>query len=82
MDCIVSIRVAGEGMVRAMTAVYTNRMGVEIDSIARLVFVDERMAEVGKPKPTAVVAEVAMTIDNLKSLHAAIGETLKKVGYD
>ncbi len=60
-------------------AVYANKFSLELNDVARIVFVDERIpvAE-GFPMASATVTEVVLTLANLKTLGELIDKTLSK----
>lgn len=60
-------------------AIYTNKFTIEMNDVARIVFIDERApAAQGLPMASSTAVEVIMTIDNLKSLGVVITEAIRK----
>lgn len=60
-------------------SVYANKFVIELNDIARIVFIDERMPiSKGLPSSSSTMADVVMTRTNLQSLHDAIGTLLEK----
>ncbi len=63
-----------------MSAVYSNKFTLELNDVARIVFVDERAPKAkGWPMASVTAAEVILTHNNLKALYELIGNGLKKL---
>ncbi|WP_029083956.1 hypothetical protein [Bradyrhizobium sp. th.b2] len=61
------------------TGLYANRFTIELSDIGRIVFVDERVPPAeGLPSASATVAEIVMTLPNLKVLGEQIGALVAK----
>jgi hypothetical protein len=61
-----------------MSAVYANKFTLQLNDVARIVFVDEHapLAQ-GVPMSSSTAAEVVMTLANLKALNEAITKILQ-----
>jgi hypothetical protein len=61
------------------TALYANKFTLEINDMARIVFIDERppITE-GLPMASTTIAQIVMTIPNLESLGDIITQIVRK----
>jgi hypothetical protein len=63
-----------------MAGVYANKFTVEINDMARVVFVDERVPiREGMPMPSTTAAEVVMTHANFIALAEHMGKLAAKM---
>lgn len=60
---------------------YANKFLIELNDVARIVFIDEHAPlAAGVPMASTVAAEIVMTHDNLKALYNSISTILQSRG--
>lgn len=63
-----------------MPAFYANKFTIEINDVARIVFVDERAPSApGLPMASSTAAEVVMTLSNFVALAEQMGALAKRI---